>query len=242
MPIKDKLKNFLDAVLFDNKWCCNVCGEEIFDGGYFCEECKKKLPFNNASVCRHCGRAVKVSVDYCSTCKGVLVSTDKSRSVFNYEPPVNSLIRKAKYDGKRYLLDIFGEYLAKEYSKNLFDAEMLCYVPMTKKSEKKRGYNQSELLARSLSEKTGLPVSDVLVKKKDTEHQAGLSRAERLTNLKDAFGIKNRSLVKGKKILIVDDVATTGATIEILASKLKKSGAAKVYALTVASVPPKDGY
>ena len=114
------VNNVLDSVLFNAKWRCNVCGTEIFDGDYFCDKCKNELPFNDSIICNHCGRKLIVPSEYCTTCKGTLVFVDKCRSVFSYEKPIDELIKKSKYDGKKYLLDIFAEYLAKEYLKNAF--------------------------------------------------------------------------------------------------------------------------
>ena len=113
---------------------------------------------------------------------------------------------------------------------------------MTEKAEAKRGYNQSKLLAQKLCEKINVQVIDCLVKSKETKRQATLTASERRKNLTDSFRVVNKKLVKGKSILIVDDVTTTGATAQILAQKLKGAGATNVYLITVASVPPFDKY
>ena len=218
-----------------------ACGREIFEGD-FCKECKDSLPFNDKKICDHCGRAVKFAEDYCSTCKGTLVSLDKCRSVFNYQPPISTLIKKMKYDNCRYLADVFSSYLSSLYFKNYFNADYLTYVPMTEKARKKRGYNQSQLLAQSLSAKIGVPVAHCVVKTKETTRQAKLNRADRLKNLIDVFKINDKKLIKDKKVVIVDDVTTTGATSQAVAELLKKAGALQVYLITVASVPPFDKY
>lgn len=242
MRIREVIVGFLRKYVFNPTWKCVVCGKEIFDGGYFCDKCRSELPRNDGAICNHCGRKLNSYAEYCSTCKGTLVSVDKARSAFIYDKPISKLIKDLKYYNARFIVDVFVEELSHIYFKNYFNADLLTYVPMTKKSEWKRGYNQSELLAERLSEKAGIPLVNCLIKTRETDRQANLNKEKRLTNLSDAFKVLDKAAVKDKKVLIVDDVSTTGATGEALASKLKKAGAQKVYLLTVASVPSKDGY
>ena len=236
-----KIKDFFDKFFFNSKWKCLACGREIFSGT-FCEECEKILPYNDGIICAHCGRKVIAPEDYCLTCKNVIVSVDKARSSFNYAKPIAPIIKRFKYYNRRYIAESLSEYLAITYFKNLFSADIITYIPMTEKAKKKRGYNQSQMLAESLSKKVGIRAIEVLEKLKETTRQAKLDRNQRLKNLTDAFHVKDRKSVKDKKVLIVDDVSTTGATAEAAASKLKKAGAKTVYLLTVASVPPINGY
>lgn len=242
MYLKEKLGKIIRENVFNEKWRCNLCGKEIFSDKYFCDECYKELPFNDGIICSHCGRKVIAPEEYCSTCKNYAVNVDKARSVFVYGDNIRKLILGFKYDNKRYLAKIFSEHLANLYFKHYMSADFITFVPTDKRSLRKRGYNQSELLAKGLSENIGVPIYDVLEKKVKTKRQAELTREERLKNLKDAFLIKDKKAVNGKTVLIVDDVTTTGATSEAIAEKLKKAGAKSVLLLTVASVPPKSGY
>ena len=227
---------------FNIKWRCIVCGKEVFDGKSYCDECYQSLPFNDKTICEHCGRKVIAFEKYCSTCKGVMVSLDKCRSVYNYEPPISALIKRAKYNNRKYLLDCFAEDLSNLYFKNYFNADYLTFVPMTEKAKRKRGYNQSQVLCEKVSNITKVPVFYGIEKIKQTERQAKLNREQRLKNLKDAFHVKVRKDIKDKVIAIVDDVSTTGSTGEALASKLKSAGAKSVNLITVASVPPIEKY
>ena len=242
MRMFSAIGRFVRKYFFNSKWRCNVCGKEIFDGEYFCPKCKDNLPLNDGSICEHCGRKTGFPESYCSTCKGVLVSIDKSRSAFTYEQPVSGFIKQIKYYGKKYLVDVLADYLAICYYKNLFCPDFIVFVPMTEKAKKKRGYNQSELLEYALSKRVNVKVVDCVAKINETTRQAKLKRNERLKNLRNAYRVLNKSIVKDKEVLIVDDVTTTGATAEALASKLKKAGARTVNLLTVASVPPIEGY
>ena len=242
MKLLKTLTEFFKKYFFNPKWRCNVCGKELYDGKYFCASCEKQLPFNDGVICDHCGRKVLSAEKYCSTCKERLVNLDKCRSAFIYDKPINSLIKRAKYDGKKYLLNCFVEYLAWCYYKNYLNAEVVVSVPMTEKSKRKRGYNQSEILSKLFAEHVGVPYIDAIEKVKETSRQARLNRNERMKNLDGVFRVKNKKEIKGKAVIVVDDVTTTGATAENIAKRLKSAGAKEVYLLSVASVPPKEGY
>lgn len=242
MGFYSKIIGFIKKYFFETNWRCAVCGKEIFDGEYFCHECESQLPFNDKAICNHCGRKVVAPEQYCSTCKDRLLSVDKGRSVFVYDKPISGLIKSAKYDGKRCILEAFADYLASAYFKNYFNADYITFVPMTEKAEKTRGYNQSKVLSKMLSEKVNVEFIDCLIKAKETERQATLDRNQRMKNLQGVFKVVNRKKIKEKSVLIVDDVATTGATSENIAKVLKKAGAKNVFLLTVASVSPKEGY
>ena len=242
MRFKELLVKALTFGFYDPKWRCNGCGKENFNGKFFCENCESVLPYNDKTVCEHCGREIKSPANYCSTCKNVMVSVDKARSVFSYDKPISTLIMKSKYGNAKYIFDYFADKLAFAFFNNNFGSEIVCFVPMSEKRLKKRKYNQSEILARKVAEKINLPVADCLVKTKETKRQAKLGREERLKNLTDSFRVTDKNSVRGKNVLLVDDVSTTGATAEAIAAKLKKAGALRVHLLSVANVPPKDGY
>ena len=243
MKLKELFAKFIDKYFYNPKWRCVVCEKEIFDDNkYVCDECDKELPYNIGAICDHCGRKVISFENYCSTCKGILVSLDKCRSVYNYEKPISTLIQRAKYNGAKYLLEFFAKDLANLYLQQYFNADCLTFVPMTEKAEKARGYNQSKVLCELVSKKTGVPVLDCVKKVTDTKRQATLSRKERLKNLEHAFRIFNKKQVKDKNIVIVDDVTTTGSTAEVIADRLKKAGAKRVFLISVASTPPSDKY
>ncbi len=236
------ISNFFSKYLFNYRWRCLACGKEIFEQDSFCEECKKSLPYNEGAKCDFCGRKLKISQKYCTTCKGRLVNIDKARSLYVYKKPIDKIIQKLKYSQGSYLAEPLAEELAFMYFKSYLNVDAVAYVPMYKKDERKRGYNQSLLLAEKFAERTGLELIHCLEKTKHTERQATLSREQRQKNLLQSFIVVNRGLIKGKKIVLVDDVSTTGTTGEVIAERLKKAHAQAVYLLTIASVSPKDGY
>ncbi len=242
MGLKQFFKNLLNKYFYNPNWKCLVCGKEVFEGQNFCDECMAILPYNDGPICDHCGRKVIAFENYCSTCKNVLVDLDMCRSAFSYAYPINKLIKDAKYNNCIYVIDYFAKVLSSVYFQNYFNADYLVFIPMTDDAQRKRGYNQSKILAEKLSERIDVPVLDCLKKVKDTKRQATLGRAERLKNLDSAFRVVNKKSVVDKSILIVDDVTTTGATAEVVASRLKKAGAKIVNLITVASTPPIDRY
>ena len=117
------------------------------------------------------------------------------------------------------------------------DADSLAFVPMTKRARRKRGYNQSRLLAEELSRRSGKQFLDAAEKRRETSMQKSLGRREREKNLKGCFRVTDKGAVRGKRIVIVDDTFTTGSTVSELARTLLHAGAERVYALTVTSVP-----
>ena len=112
MNIKElfsKVSKKITDYFFNPNWRCLNCGKEVFEEQEFCDECLQILPYNDGAICDHCGRKLNVFSNYCSTCKGKLVDLDKCRSAFNYLPPISKLIKQAKYDNAKYLLDYFSK-------------------------------------------------------------------------------------------------------------------------------------
>ncbi len=228
-----KLKKLLSEVIFPSSFTCDVCGIESFESN-ICPTCMKTITLNNLNVCPVCGRKTVVE-EICLECKAKAPLFKKAVSPLVYEGGAAVLIAKFKNDCA-YLKDYFADLIF-EKLKNFPETDCIVCVPMTQKSERKRGYNQSELLAICLSERMNKPfISDALTKIKDTSEQKSLSRKEREKNLQGCFKVENRDALKGKNILLTDDVLTTGATADAICKKLLSAGAANVYLATVASV------
>lgn len=232
-----KLENFTNLIkqaLFNTEWTCNACGKEIFDG-YFCKECLKDIVKIGENKCAHCGRQTPYPVPYCDSCVERNLSVDIMRSVFEYQPPISFVIQNFKYNNYKFHADYFAKEMHEIFIKDGLSCDVITFVPMSEKKLKKREYNQSKLLADAFSKLIGVKVLDCVQKVKDTENQADLSFKERVLNLKGAFKA-DKKLVKGKSVLLIDDVLTTGSTTNAVAEVLKKAGAIKVSVLTVASV------
>lgn len=234
----DRIKIILAGAVFPDDCRCIVCDKEIpKDSKYcMCEDCTRDFPFNNGRICVSCGAPIRTESCYCLECQNHNKDFDFVRSSLKYEGVAKRLLIQFKFYGKRWLAKYLGEMLTETYLENVIDAQVIVPVPISYEREKSRGYNQSMLLAKVLSRKLGLPiVSDVLIKIKDNRQQSALSVSERRENVVGTYGIFNRDRVKGKKVLVVDDILTTGSTISEVARQLKIAGATNVYGLVVAS-------
>lgn len=220
-------------IFFPEDFTCDICGREVFGGERFCKTCKPTVIFNDGETCPVCGRKTRVS-ELCMECKSFAPSFDKAVSAFVYDGGVKKLVVGYK-NGKSYLKEYFADRLY-EKCKAFTDIDCVCYIPMLPAAQRKRGYNQAQLLAAALSKRLGVPLlKDGLVKTKKTDQQKFLTKKERLLNLTGSMRA-DANLVKGKTILLVDDVLTTGATAEAATVELKRRGAVKVYFAAVASV------
>jgi len=212
---------------------CHLCGRDVFLGEELCKRCYSELPFNNKAFCLVCGRATD-DEGVCMECKSSRPKADAMRSPFIYKDSARDLVLRYK-NGARYLSDFLTDMLLPVYKENFADSDFLTYVPMYIRDEKIRGFNQSAALAEELSQKTGVELRRFIVKPKRTRRQKTLTRKERRENLLTCFKVADRSF-KGKIITVVDDVLTTGATADAMATLLKNGGAKKVYLLSVSSV------
>lgn len=215
---------------------CAGCGRR---GARLCSDCQHYLVGLPEPVCEICGISVPAGLALCLDCQ-------RTRPCFNILrscAPFNGQIRTALHRLK-YRRDIgLGEALTPQFSQFAAGlglcAELLVPVPLGQKRLRERGYNQAEIIARPLAMAMGLRYApDALDRVRDTRSQVGLSRKERQHNVHGAFRSKAR-LVSGRSILLVDDVATTGATISSCAEALIAAGAQKVSALTVARAVPR---
>jgi predicted amidophosphoribosyltransferase len=134
MENKITIKKGIKYALFNLKWRCNNCQEENFDGDYFCKSCLENLPFIKENKCSHCGRVLLYAQNYCESCIEKNLNFDKALSVFSYEEPINNLIMQLKYNSKLYLAEVFSSYLSNLFFSNVYDSDVITYVPMTKTS------------------------------------------------------------------------------------------------------------
>lgn len=227
-------KKIYDDLLKTDNPSCVVCGKEIFDGAYVCSECKKSLPYNDGCICDVCGR-IQAAEGVCMECKASLPKPNMSRSVFVFDGEARNLVYRFK-NGYRYLENFLCDELFRIGEKYFKDkADIITFVPMFELDRLVRGFNQSEELARELSKRLSLPCSQFITKMKKSAEQKKLSKRERRENLTSCFKVTDRSC-KNKRVLLVDDVLTTGATSDAVAELLFKAGAKKVYLITIASV------
>ena len=231
--VKDK---FLDALFIEHEKCID-CGRDLSKKNVYdlCDECLELVPFNNARTCKRCGKNVVGQADYCFHCKTAPREFDGGRAPFLYEGAIKKAIMNFKYNNAQYLSRTFGKILAREFVLSPFEIDIVIPVPLFENRKRKRGYNQSELLGFEFCKELGFDLNiDAFIRIKDTEKQTGKGKREREENVSKAFKVQNKKAIKGKNILLIDDVITTCATMDECARTLKASGANKVYALAIA--------
>jgi len=195
------------------------------DADYYCSMCH--APFVNDWPLDEHG--------VCAACRSGLRGFDRAASFGMYEGALRSLIHLFKYSGMKPLARPLAAYLERTISiDEAYDAVVA--VPLYWRKRWSRGFNQAELLARHVAKGRGIPLMSPLRRKRSTATQAGLASAGRRRNVAGAFVLKSNQNLAGKKILLIDDVMTTGATASACASVLKRGGATSVSLLTLARV------
>ena len=233
---KDIGKDLLN-IFFPANIKCILCSKELNSNTLYClcDSCMHSLPFNTGKTCLRCDEPISSMTKYCINCKHNVPYYKHNKSVFLYEGAIKHLIRSFKYDNKKYYTDTLSNLLVSEYVKLNKDFDIIIPVPLHPKRYKMRGFNQSELLCKSFKEKLHLNVdTKSLIKVVYTESQTTLNRTEREKNLNGSFEVADKKAIKGKSILLVDDVFTTGSTINECARVLLKAGAKEVWSLTLA--------
>ena len=216
---------------------CPFC-QEILPGGQrrICASCQKKIKRIIEPRCKKCGRPIRLEEqEFCYDCRRKKHSYEEGIAVYVYEGRVRRAVHQMKFQNRRVYAEIFGAVMAEEVRKKieLWDIKAVVPVPMYKKKQRERGYNQAELLARKVSDVLHIEMkSDLVVRVRDTKPQKELEKKDRENNLKKAFSVKQNE-VKLKNILLVDDIYTTGSTIDALADTLKKHGVEKIYFLAL---------
>lgn len=222
------------------KVCLN-CREDLDwrSRSFLCRKCLCELRREAAFRCLRCHKAID-NGETCFNCrgrKGRKFKCSLIRSAFAYNAPASALVAECKYKGKAYVGKFMGKLMAGKFREfgEFAGFDTLMPVPLSERKLKKRGFNQSGLLAAALSEKIKISVNGFsLVKTRDNASQTSLKADGRKENVKGVFAVAEVASVEGKKIILVDDVATTGATLEEAAATLKKAGAARVAAFTFA--------
>ena len=210
---------------------CVECGTA---GDFLCPECRQQLPRLLPPFCRRCGKP-ETSGDFCPSCWGTHTAIDGIRSPFHYDGVIRRAVLELKYHNLRAISACLAELLAAYIQSTPVPGEVIVPVPLHPRRIRKRGYNQSGLLSHELGKLTALPVvEDCLARSKDSLPQARTTTADaRRINVTDAFACRDRKF-DGKHVILVDDVCTSGATLEACAVALKSGGAASVWGLTLA--------
>lgn len=230
------LKEAILNLLYPRTLHCKLCGADRPPLPWgLCVSCRNSLPFIHPPVCSFCGRPQTEAADRCPDCIHLRHAYDQVRSVFEYTASLRDMVYRYKYDYEYHYAAAFGPYMAEAAATWSVDA--MLPVPLHPRRLQLRGYNQSELLAEAVCDRRSLPLlTGVLVRVMDTPAQARLGRAQRIKNLDAAFAVKRQEAVCGKRLILVDDVYTTGSTADCCSRALRAAGADKIYVLTLASV------
>ncbi|MBN1375220.1 MAG: ComF family protein, partial [Dehalococcoidia bacterium] len=210
---------------------CIECGKI---GDFICIECLKKLPRLLPPLCPRCGKP-ESSGSFCHECWKTSCSLERVRSVFIFDGIVRKAVHSLKYHNLRAIAGCLGDYMAGYYLENNMTGDVLVPVPLYDKRLQARGYNQSALLAKEMSRIVKMPVEEYMVKRtRDTSPQARTKNVEeRRLNMEKAFCSIGANML-GKDIIVIDDVCTSGATLEACASVLRAAGARSVTGFTLA--------
>lgn len=236
-----KLKKFgkyLVDTLFPSDIKCMFCDEELNEHEHnkTCTNCQQTLPYINYH-CLRCGAPVSPeNIGVCTNCKINNYHFTYSRSVFVYQKPITNLIHRLKYEQKKHFIPYLAKYLAEKYATMDLEVDIVTSVPLHPNREKTRGFNQSKLLATEFAKLTGLTYIDLLDKVVDNVSQTTLGYRERVENVRDVYKRKKkiRPIISGKRILIIDDLITTGSTVSEMSKTLLEGGARECFVLTLA--------
>lgn len=221
------IRRWLLAWLFPNR--CLFCDHVIDWDALYCETCEKSIPYAE-DVCPLCGKSVCVcSKDF---------AYDSCAVVCHYRDTAADAVRRMKFQDRPDLAENAGAMMAATV--RMLRADTVIPVPMDRRSLRRRGYNQAELLAREITRRAGLTLLPRALRKvRGTQQQHTLSSEERAKNLAGAFAVFPSVSLRGKAVLLCDDVLTTGHTLHACAAALKKAGVIRVDCVVFASVPEK---
>lgn len=231
MDILAKAQNIwaeLLALIFPER--CAGCGQA---GSLFCSECQRQVDFLLPPLCPLCGYPSPNNL-LCYRCRKSARAVDGIRSVAFFEGPLRKTVHAFKYRGLHCLTKPLAELMVACWRREPLPADVIVPVPLHRRRLRERGYNQAALLARSLGAEISLPVGEAwLVRTRATPPQVKLNVSERKKNMADAFQCRIPDLVTGRRILLIDDVCTTGATLDACGLALRQADAQSVWAFTL---------
>ena len=227
----------LSEIMYPSK--CMFCGKVVPEGNRACEGCIKGLPYVTEPVCKHCGKPIMRSSDeLCTDCSiRDHPGLDSSVALFVYREDTKRAMFDLKYGGCFGDAGFYADELCRHFYGRIrrWHADVLVPIPIHKRRMRYRGYNQAELVADELGLRVGLPAEKLLMRTRYTSPQKNLDAVKRRENLRQAFTV-DESIFRPEvheSIVLVDDIYTTGATLEACAGLLKKAGAKAVYAVCI---------
>lgn len=215
--------------------CCPICHQILSDQKLLiCPKCLVELKPYTGPRCMKCGNPVRDEEEYCPECSLRLRSFAEGRGIYLYDDRMKASLVKYKYYGRREYGDFYAAAMCRYAEKEIrrWNPDLIIPIPLHPAKQRLRGFNQAEYLADRLSAFFGIAAaSRILRKTKKTKSQKKLDAGERRRNLKNAFEVTEN--LEGLRILLIDDVYTTGSTMDAAAACLIESGAERVFFLTV---------
>ena len=238
------MKRILELI-FPEKYICFICedyGKDI--KGNLCSICREELVFITQNSCSICGRKIESekSIENIIKCKECIKRPHyyfKSVSPLSYERDIKMAIYNFKYNDRQHMYRLFGRLMVESILENdLEHVDIVVPVPLYKDREKKRGFNQAALLAKYISNylKLELDIKN-LRRDKHTNAQNKLDRSQRKRNISGVFGLRDNQAFINKRVLLIDDIYTTGSTVDECSRILLENGATQVFVSTLAVTP-----
>jgi ComF family protein len=238
----DRCKTALLDLLFPPR--CGACGIAVGpgSGGRLCEQCSTEVSYLGSPICTCCGAPLSADGGredrFCRFCLASRPAFDRARSLLHYRPPLSRLLHRFKFQGDTAAGACLSGLVAHGQFNQMSVAqgcELIIPVPLHRSRLRARGMNQSLVLARLIFRSSAEKIRpSVLIRIKNTRSQTDLSGDERRQNLRGVFAVNPKKAVAGKRILLVDDVFTTGTTVDECAKTLKKQHAAEILVWTLA--------
>jgi ComF family protein len=220
---------------------CLACGTIVADAGTLCASCWPGVDFIAAPMCACCGLPLTAAVGgdhlLCGNCLAMRPPWRRARAVFRYRGVGRELVIAFKHGDRLDAAPTLARWLSRAGAELLVDSDVIVPVPLHRRRLFARRYNQSAVLALALGKLTGTAVAvDALARVRPTPSQGGLDRRGRAANVRGAIKVSRRATVKGRRIVLIDDVLTTGATVGVCARVLLRAGAISVDILTLSRV------
>ncbi len=234
----------LDLVLdfiYPENISCILCNKPIkkINTYSLCKDCFKELNFIQDG-CIKCGKPIiyhsleKLDICGCSYCFNKSFYFDKAISCIEYSDISKSMILGFKYKNKTYMAKYISNIMKEKLDLENIKFDYITFVPLHKKRMRKRGFNQSEKIAKELGKMIDIPILDCIYRKSNTNRLYNLNRKERKIELKNAFLVKeNINYANGKNILLIDDIFTTGSTVNEISKLLKLNNVNKIFVMTL---------
>jgi ComF family protein len=217
---------------------CPLCGDIVVPkGNQICPACREKLPYINEPRCMKCSKPLEQEEkEYCNDCERKSYHFNKGYAVWTYNDRMKQSVANFKYHNKKEYAEFYIDEVIRNYAIkiNRMNVDVIVPIPIHRSKYLERGYNQADILAKGIGKRTGITViSDLLLRNRKTMPQKELSDVERLKNLTGAFGWNEAAAKKYnrvvERVLLIDDIYTTGSTIEACSSILKAHGVLEIY-------------